>query len=314
VAATYETSGYTGTLTGFSNYGSLSEANGGSVDIAAPGGEFFDDDDFPTNKPGIFTTRWQSALPSNSDYGENVFADGSRDIRGTSYATPMVAGTIALICSVFPDATVTQIRDALLDHVTPSSDLTGKVTSGGLLNAYEAVKWMASQNSSFSKTVIGDSNGVAAADQFVVAPYNTDLTGIYKNGSLVTTVDDVAGKRIAIFGLAGNDSFSVNSGVSNPVYFSGGRGNDTLLGNSTQDQLFGGEGHDSINAGGGNDTVYGQGGNDNITGGSQNDYLYGDNGNDTIFASDGVWDLLDGGADTDSIGSSDSGDTKANFP
>ncbi|MEN1783550.1 MAG: S8 family serine peptidase [Bacteroidota bacterium] len=72
---------------------------------------------------------------------------------GTSYASPMVAGTAALLKSHFPDLTAVQLKDVILSAVTqldlevqrPSEDddvtlvpFSSLSNSGGLLNVYEA--------------------------------------------------------------------------------------------------------------------------------------------------------------------------------
>jgi Ca2+-binding RTX toxin-like protein len=86
----------------------------------------------------------------------------------------------------------------------------------------------------------------------------------------------------------------------------GGDGNDTINGNSTNDELFGGDGNDTIN---------GNGGNDRATGGNGNDTLSGGNGDDWLHIKDLVNgnDSANGGADTDTA-IADPGDTVTNVP
>ncbi len=92
-------------LASFSNYGAK------SVHIAAPGRE-------------ILST-WLN--------------DGYEEHSGTSMATPFVAGVAALVLSVEPNLTVTQLRERLLDSVDKIDSLRGKVSTGGRLNAARAV-------------------------------------------------------------------------------------------------------------------------------------------------------------------------------
>jgi subtilisin family serine protease len=66
---------------------------------------------------------------SNS-YNGNEFAQ----ISGTSMATPHVSGAAALLMAADSDETVATIRNALLAGVDPSTELTGKVATGGRLN------------------------------------------------------------------------------------------------------------------------------------------------------------------------------------
>lgn len=92
-------------LASFSNYGAR------SVHIAAPGSE-------------ILST-WLGG-----EYQEHS---------GTSMATPEVAGVAALILSVEPKLTMTELRERLLGSVDKLDSLKGKVSSGGRLNAARAV-------------------------------------------------------------------------------------------------------------------------------------------------------------------------------
>jgi subtilisin family serine protease/subtilisin-like proprotein convertase family protein len=89
------------TLARFSNFGVT------TVDLAAPGDAIL------------------STLPNNS-YGL---------LSGTSMATPHVSGVAALAWSISPTATVSQVRAALVDGVEPVASLSGRVKSGGRLNA-----------------------------------------------------------------------------------------------------------------------------------------------------------------------------------
>ncbi|HET7416959.1 MAG TPA: S8 family serine peptidase [Solirubrobacterales bacterium] len=59
---------------------------------------------------------------------------------GTSMAAPHVSGAAALLFSLKPDATVTEVRDALLDSVDPVDSLAGKTTTGGRLDVAAALE------------------------------------------------------------------------------------------------------------------------------------------------------------------------------
>ncbi len=78
--------------------------------------------------------------------------DGYQNLQGTSMAAPMVAGIAALLRSYFPDLKATQVREIILESALPvnlevtmpgSEEMIGFAelsTTGGLANAYTAVK------------------------------------------------------------------------------------------------------------------------------------------------------------------------------
>lgn len=95
-------------LASFSNYGAT------RVDLGAPGVNI--------------ASCWGS---SNTAY---AWSDG------TSMACPHVAGAAALVWSVNPSWNYTQVRSKILSTVTPVGALSGRCTTGGLLNANNAVR------------------------------------------------------------------------------------------------------------------------------------------------------------------------------
>lgn len=62
-------------------------------------------------------------------------ADGYRFAEGTSMAAPQVTGAAALLFSLKPGASVSEVRQGLLSSVEPDPSLKGKTTSGGRLDA-----------------------------------------------------------------------------------------------------------------------------------------------------------------------------------
>lgn len=92
-------------LAGFSNYGAA------SIDVGAPG----------------------------VDILSTSLGGGYGSLSGTSFAAPQVAGTVALLASARPNASVQQIRDAILGSVDAVPSLAGKVASGGRVNAFAAL-------------------------------------------------------------------------------------------------------------------------------------------------------------------------------
>jgi subtilisin family serine protease len=289
-------------LSTFSNFGDQ------TVDIAAPG-------------ENIFTTIYDPTNPTNNAlYGasSNFGGSGSKAVSGTSFAAPMVAGVAALAFARRPDMTVTQVRNAIIQNDDNIANLNGKVASGGVLNAYKAIKNVVDNYSFFTKVVLGDHEGYQVADQFavIVDPGNSSNTLVQKlvNGSwgTVTSLPNNNTRSVAIFGLGGNDIINVGNGVYTELYAAGGDGNDVIEGSESDDTLIGDFGNDSISGDSGNDTIDGSAGgdtisgndgNDSLMGGKQADSLYGGNGNDWFYTRDTSWvDSLFGG-----IAGSDSG-------
>jgi thermitase len=93
-------------LTSFSNYGI------NTIHIGAPGENIL------------------STLPDNR-YGFDS---------GTSMATPFVTGVAGLIKSKHPELTNAEVKAAIINNVDIVVYLNGKITSGGRLNAYKALK------------------------------------------------------------------------------------------------------------------------------------------------------------------------------
>lgn len=65
---------------------------------------------------------------------------GYLSMNGTSMSGPHVAGVAALLRSVRPDSTFDQVKQWILDGVTPMSEWNGLVLSGGRLDAAESLR------------------------------------------------------------------------------------------------------------------------------------------------------------------------------
>jgi thermitase len=66
--------------------------------------------------------------------------DSYREASGTSMATPYISGVAALIVAHEPKITVAKLRERLLKAVDKIDSLTGKIASGGRINAAKALQ------------------------------------------------------------------------------------------------------------------------------------------------------------------------------
>lgn len=126
--------GYTAS---FSNYGK------GNVDVFAPG-------------VGIYST-----IPGGNTYG---------NASGTSMACPLVAGVAAFVWQHYPNLTAQQVKEAIEKTTTAPGekvkkpgtdekvDMSELSKAGGIINAYEAVKYASTMNSAPKKTPLPKSS------------------------------------------------------------------------------------------------------------------------------------------------------------
>lgn len=110
------------------------------------------------NLPNQITVAWTRAndfldLMSNvsSNYvhlgapGGNIYStvpDGYASLSGTSMAAPFVSGTAALLWSAHPNASVAQVKQAILGSVDVMSDKGYSVQTQGRLNAKSALEYL----------------------------------------------------------------------------------------------------------------------------------------------------------------------------
>ena len=69
-------------------------------------------------------------------HGESIYGESG----GTSNAGPVVAGVAALVIAARPDLSGARVKAILLASATPLPDLGGKLSTGGVVNAYRAVR------------------------------------------------------------------------------------------------------------------------------------------------------------------------------
>lgn len=133
--------------------------------VAAAGNDSNDNDDvftaFPAayDLPGIISvaaTNNRDELASFSNFGAttvDVAAPGEAIlttttggaftyIDGTSFASPIVAGIVALMKSVRPDLTPEQVAEALIASSDPIPALQGRVVANGRVNAARALQYI----------------------------------------------------------------------------------------------------------------------------------------------------------------------------
>ena len=100
-----------------SNYGAR------TVDLGAPGGWWVQSGETP-NEDDIYSTK---------RYDDYQF------LYATSMATPHVSGVAALVWGYYPAMDYKQVKCKIFCTVDPKSSLSGKVASGGRLNAYNSL-------------------------------------------------------------------------------------------------------------------------------------------------------------------------------
>lgn len=82
---------------------------------------------------------------------------------GTSMATPYVAGLAGLLLSVNPNLSITELRSAILSTVDRKTSLSGKMLSGGRINARTALASVVA-NSTITVNKAGTGTGTVTSD------------------------------------------------------------------------------------------------------------------------------------------------------
>lgn len=152
---------------------------------------------------------------------------------------------------------------------------------------------------------------------------------VYINGRRAGALQELTIENVGVLALAGDDliridfgnldlaGVSVDAGLGDDqvdasalnlfqgvAEFSGGPGDDVLIGGLNDDIIRGDSGDDTLRGGQGGDTIEGGAGNDSIYGDEHRDHLFGGPGHDVIYGGTGVTgggDFIYGGSGHDTI-------------
>jgi hypothetical protein len=107
-------------------------------------------------------------------------------------ATPYVSGVAALLLSIDPDLTVTELKSLIIDKGDPLTNLDGKVLSGKRLNAYNSVSAIEKEapvGGSISINNGDESTFFSEVNISLSASDNIGVTGYYLSESSTAPVD-----------------------------------------------------------------------------------------------------------------------------
>ena len=144
------------TMPEWSNYSSK------YVDIAAPG-------------VNIFSTV-RTGITEDTGYDYRTRAQAYEGFSGTSMATPHASGAAALLKSIYPSATASQIKAAILGGAD-GNYLRGETSRHGLLNVKGAVDFLSANSAP-------EISAVDFPDATVKQPYNLELYRLLRHSLL----------------------------------------------------------------------------------------------------------------------------------
>lgn len=139
-----------------------------------------------------------------------IGSNGYAGSNGTSFASPMVAGTVALLMSnacenfldlyaVFPDSAALLLKNYILQGATLVPDLAGKVSTGGRLDLFNAIVELNNFDCNSCEGNINYSiqnsrcfNQNSGFIHTTVTPSNTTLHYLWSTGDTTTHLDSLA--------------------------------------------------------------------------------------------------------------------------
>jgi subtilisin family serine protease/subtilisin-like proprotein convertase family protein len=130
---------------------------------------------------------------------------------GTSFSSPIVAGVVALLKSIKPNASAVEIKQALIDGSDPVAALQGKVRSGGRINVERSLKILQTSGPLVRSVNPGPVVGQISAatgqslNQLSVL-FTKDI-----NGSLLTS------SSVSLIGAGADGAFGTSDDVTVPV-------------------------------------------------------------------------------------------------
>ncbi|MBT9316057.1 S8 family serine peptidase [Leptothoe spongobia] len=221
-------------------------------------------------------------------FGQDIAADADTfpNFFGTSAAAPNAAAVAALMLEAVPEASPTDIYQALQ---TSALDLDNPNTLGFDVGFDDATGFGLIQADAALQALLNSQPPELPAPILVGTDQDETMMGTASQDM----IQSLAGND-QIFGKAGNDEID------------GGPGNDTLNGGADDDLILGGDGDDILRGddnnddAGGRDRIFGGAGNDRIGGKAGNDEVFGDEGNDRIWGGLGD-DILTGGLGDDTL-------------
>lgn len=148
---------------------------------------------------------------SSSDTYYDIF-------QGTSMAAPHVSGVAALVCSLYPGVSLTELRERLLQTVVPTPALAQTTITGGRVNAYKALSAVGDGDLEVSITPPNNATLLAgsATDFFVQVTdmfgvRNATVLGTYGAGQVLSFANDGNAPDVT----AGDDVYSGQMTVPN---------------------------------------------------------------------------------------------------